>query len=114
MLDHGMFDVNTKRLDFVSDINKFFKIKSIDYINTSKIRGRDDVLKIVTSKMFRILFHNSLFELNLYNKEVEVAEVRTTYAIIDDLYNYFYTKVYINPDECLNEVEKINETEDID
>lgn len=96
MVTHGYYDVSIKRLDFISDINRFFKIKNLDYINVSKVRGRDDVLMIIISKMFRVIFYKVLFDMNLRNKIEETHIANDTYDIIDELYDYFYRKVFVD------------------
>ena len=95
MIDHGYYDLSIKRLDFISDINRFFKIKNIDCINVSKVRGRDDILSLIISKMFRVVFYKVLFDLNIRNKLEEANLMNDTYEIIDELYDYFYRKVFV-------------------
>lgn len=104
MVTHGYYDLSIKRLDFISDINRFFKIKNLDYINVSKVRGRDDVLMIMISKMFRVIFYKVLFELNIRNKIEEAHMANDTYDIIDELYEYFYRKVFV---DMSNELEGV-------
>jgi hypothetical protein len=96
MVNHGYYDINIKRLDFMSDINRFFKIKNIDCINPSKVRGRDDVLMIIISKMFRVVFYKVLIDLNRRNKIDEARLQNDTLDIIDELYKYFYSKVFVD------------------
>lgn len=98
MVTHGYYDLSVKRLDFISDINRFFKIKNLDYINVSKVRGRDDVLMIIISKMFRAIFYKVLFEMNMRNKLEEANSASDTYEIIDELYDYFYRKIFMDMD----------------
>lgn len=96
MVDHGYYDLSIKRLDFISDINRFFKIRNLDVINVSKVRGRDDILNIIISKMFRILFYKVLFDMNVRNKVEEAELIGDTYEIIEELYDYFYRKVFVD------------------
>lgn len=111
MVTHGYYDLSVKRLDFISDINRFFKIKNLYYINVSKVRGRDDVLMIIISKMFRVIFYKVLFEMNLRNKLEESQRAIDTYEIIDELYNYFYRKIFMDMDGESNGVVNLEEEE---
>jgi hypothetical protein len=95
MVNHDLYDLSIKRLDFISDVNRFFKIKNLDFINISKVRGRDDILLIIISKIFRVVFYNVLFDMNMKNKLEEAHLMNNTYEIIDELYDYFYRKVYV-------------------
>jgi len=96
VVSHGYYDMSIKRLDFMSDANKFFKIKNIDYLSVSKVKGRDDILNIILAKMFKIVFYKVTLELNIQNK-VEEANTRSdTCEIIDELYDYFYRRVFVD------------------
>lgn len=101
MVDHGYYELSIKRLDFISDINRFFKIKNLDLINTSKVRGRDDVLTIIVSKMFSAIFYKVLFELNIRNKFEQSNYSTDTYDVIYELYQYFYRRIFVGSDHEL-------------
>lgn len=62
----------------------------------SKVRSRDDILMIIISKMFRVVFYEVLFDMNVQNKEEEAKLENDTIDIIDEIYDYFYNKIFID------------------
>lgn len=98
MVEHDYFEIPIKRLDLLSDINKFFKLKNLVCINMSKVRGKDDILRLLISKIFRMMFYDVLVDFNRQNSIEEAIDRCNSITILEDLYKYFYSKVFINND----------------
>lgn len=96
VVDHDFYELSIKRLDFISDANKFFKIKNLDIIDAGRVKGRDDILNIILAKLFKLVFYKVTLELNIQNKVEEANARNDTCEIIDELYDFFYRKIFID------------------